>query len=107
MNEVKILGKTGYDDEYYWDYRIDFEYKGNKFKYINTGSGSGYYLAYQGIKLLKGDEEFLRGHVPYIDETDGYDYDEPNVELDILKEYAELCLANHGEYVLEDESLKY
>lgn len=101
MNEVKILGKSGYDDGYYWDYRIDFEYKGNKFKYLNAGSCSGYFLAYEGIMLLKGDEEFLEGHRDAF-----YKDDEPKVKLDVLKKYAELCIANHGEYVLEDEASK-
>lgn len=97
MNKVKILGKTGYDDGYYWDYRIDFEYKDHKFKYLETGSYSGYIPFYRGIMILKGDEEFLEGS-RYID-----GYDEPDVRPTILKEYAELCIANGGEYEEEEE----
>ncbi len=97
MNEVKILGMSGYDEGYYWDYRVDFEYKGNKFKYINTGSWSGYTLVYEGIMLLKGDEEFLEGY------RDVCKIDEPEVEPNVLKKYAELCIANNGEYVLQNE----
>lgn len=97
MNEVKILGKSGYDDGYYWDYRIDFEYKGNKFKYIDVGSGSGYFLTYRAIMMLKGDEEFLEGY------RDIDDFDEPDVDPDTLKEYAEICMANDGEFVFEDD----
>lgn len=97
MNEVKILGKSGYDDGYYWDYRIDFEYKDRKFKFIDTGSYSGYIPYYRGIMILKGDEEFLEGS------RDCDSYDEPTIDLHILKEYAELCISNNGEYEEEED----
>lgn len=94
MNEVEILGMSGYDDGYYWDYRIDFEYKDNKFKYINTGSWSGYYPYYEAIMILNGDEEFLEGY------RDVCKFDEPDVNPDKLKKFAELCIVNNGEYVI-------
>ena len=97
MNEVKILGESGYDDGYYWDYRVDFEYKDRKFKYLDVGSGSGYFLAYRAIMMLEDDEEFLEGY-----RNPGY-YAEPEVDPDALKEYAEICMANNGEFVFEDE----
>lgn len=97
MNEIEILGMSGYDDGYYWDYRIDFEYKGNKFKYINTGSGSGYYPHYEAIMILNGDEEFLEGY------RNVCSFDEPDVNPDELKKFAELCIVNNGEYVIEED----
>ena len=94
---MTILGTSGYDDGYYWDYRIDFEYKGHKFKYINIGSGSGYYAAYKAIMVLNGDEEFLEGI-----RDDQFD-DNPCYDEETLKEYAELCIASGGEFVFVDE----
>ena len=100
MNEVKILGMSGYDDDgYYWDYRIDFEYKNHKFKYINTGSISGYYPCYEAIMILNGDEEFLEGP------RDVSFFDSPTVDGKELKEYAEQCIALNGEYVIQDDNV--
>ena len=40
--DVTIIDSEGYDDGYYWDFRIWFRYKGADYTYINVGSCSGY-----------------------------------------------------------------
>jgi len=100
MDEIKILGGTsGYDDGCYWDYRINFEYKNHKFKYINTGSISGCSPCYIAIMMLKGDEEFLEGP------RDCSFFRNPTADAEELKEYAERCIALNGEYVIEDDNV--
>lgn len=41
-DKFKVIFTKGYDDGYYWDYRIWFAYDGKEYTYMNEGSLSGY-----------------------------------------------------------------
>ena len=41
-SKVKRLEEYGYEDMWYWDFRIVFEYKGKKYTYMRAGSASGW-----------------------------------------------------------------
>lgn len=47
--ECAIEHYEGYNDGFYWDYRVWFEYKGEKFTYIDMGSLSGWIPCYESI----------------------------------------------------------
>lgn len=49
--ESVIINKaTGYNDGYYWDYNIEFLYKGFEYHLCEYGSFSGYYPCHSFIK---------------------------------------------------------
>lgn len=61
MSEQKIviISKEGYDDGWYWDFRIWFTYQGENYTYMNMGSQSGWIedheiIAYGDLTLAKG-----------------------------------------------------
>ena len=61
MNEIRIFETSGYDDGYYWDQRVYFEYKEKCFAYMNMGSGSGYIPNIEGISFTESpDERYLK-----------------------------------------------
>ena len=80
MADVKILNAKGYHDAFYWDYRVWFEYEGEKYTYIDVGSFSGYISCFTSIakgllelpegprdeacirdlKLERGNDEFYK-----------------------------------------------
>ena len=41
-DNFKVISTKGYNDEYYWDYRIWFAYDGKEYTYMSEGSCSGY-----------------------------------------------------------------
>ena len=60
MDEIKVFEASGYDDGYYWDQRVYFEYKNRYFAYMRMGSESGYIPNITGICYAeKHDERFL------------------------------------------------
>lgn len=73
---VKILKKEGYDDGYYWDRRIVFEYEGQIYTLIDVGSCSGYIPCYLSITYGDISEETLCA-----EELTADDVDIPEVKL--------------------------
>ena len=60
MDEIKVIEASGYDDEYYWDQRVYFEYKNRYFAYMRMGSCSSYIPNITGICYAENpDERFL------------------------------------------------
>lgn len=99
--DLAVTGISGYNDGYYWDERYLVEYKGEKYTYVNVGSGSGYIPNHIGI--LKGDPEMLEGT-----RNDEYAY-EPALppsygeRVEIIKAILELELSGEDEYTICDE----
>lgn len=71
---VKILKILGYDDKYYWDYNIWFEWNEEKFYIVNAGSSSEYIPMIKGI--VRGEFERLYDDEAEFEET----MDEDHVE---------------------------
>lgn len=42
IDKFKVISTKGYDDGFYWDYRIWFAYDEKEYTYMNNGSCSGY-----------------------------------------------------------------
>ena len=62
MDDFRVIATEGYNDGYYWDYRIWFEYGNNSYTYIDYGSCSGYIPCHEAITknvmdLLEGDRD--------------------------------------------------
>lgn len=98
---LAVTGISGYNDGYYWDERYVVEYKGEKYTYVNVGSGSGYIHTHVGI--LKGDPDMLEGT-----RADEYKYDPvPTIgderKVEIIKAILELELSDEDEYTIYDE----
>jgi hypothetical protein len=99
--DLKVTGISGYNDGFYWDERYLVEYKGEKYTYVNVGSGSGYIHNHVGI--LKGDPEMLEGT-----RDDGNKYDPVlppgyGERVEIIKAILELELSEDDEYTIYDE----
>lgn len=100
MADVKILNAKGYHDGYYWDYRVWFEYAGEKYTYIDVGSYSGYVSCF--ISIAKGVLELPEGPR---DEECIHDLNAESDEFYEVLIGAALELKNSGEdeYVLLDD----
>lgn len=68
---IEIINAEGYNDGWYWDYRVWFNCDGNPYTYISGGSGSGYIpcvnsIAKGHLELQKGarDEDCIKNVVP-------------------------------------------
>lgn len=48
--QVIVNKATGYNDGYYWDYNIDFQYKGFEYHLCEYGSLSGFHPCHSFIK---------------------------------------------------------
>lgn len=90
---IEIVNAEGYNDGWYWDYRVWFYCDGEPYTYINGGSGSGYIPCFDSIakghlELQKGarDEKCIEEVAP------DYEYLEKQVKR----------LLDSGEDVLED-----
>ena len=90
---IEIVNAEGYNDGYYWDYRVWFNCDGEPYTYISGGSCSGYIPCFDSIakghlELQKGarDEKCIEEVVP------DYEY---------LKEQVKKLLES-GKNVLED-----
>lgn len=98
---LNVTGISGYNDGYYWDERYLVEYKGEKYTYVNVGSGSGYVHTHIGI--LKGDPEMLEG-IRY--DKNKYDPVLPpgdRMRVEIIAGILELELSGEEEYTIYDE----
>lgn len=61
---VKIIKTEGYDDGYYWDFRVWFEYNGESYTYIDVGSASGYIPTH--VEITRGLPDLLKDwHMNY------------------------------------------
>ena len=98
---INIIEVTGYDDGFYWDYRVYFEYDGNPYTYLCWGSGSGVTANYMGIR--KGGERLPEGErwTSYVDE--------PKVDEERLLKAVKLLLESGGDEfeIEEDDAEKY
>lgn len=56
---IEIVNAEGYNDGYYWDYRVWFNCDGEPYTYIDGGSGSGYIPCF--ISIAKGHLELQKG----------------------------------------------
>lgn len=90
---IKIVNAEGYNDGWYWDYRVWFYCDGEPYTYISGGSCSGYIPCFNSIakgclKLQKGarDEKCINNVVP----------DDEYLEKQVKR------LLDSGEDVLED-----
>lgn len=98
---LAVTGISGYNDGYYWDERYLVEYKGEKYTYVDVGSGSGYIHNHVGI--LKGDPEMLEG---MRDDKNKYDpvlAPGDRSKIEIIKAILELELSEEDEYTIYDE----
>lgn len=58
--EINVIESSGYNDGYYWDMNATVIFDGNIYTIIDSGSWSGWYLCYTGVK--KGKLDRLYGH---------------------------------------------
>lgn len=99
---INIIEVTGYDDGYYWDYRVYFECDGNPYTFLYMGSGSRYVSLYMGIR--KGGEKLPEDSW----EHEAY-RDNPKVNKSQLKKAVKLLLeSGEDEFEIEeDDAEKY
>lgn len=96
---IKIKKIEGYNDGYYWDYRVWFEYEGRDYTYIDVGSGSGYISCYEAIRY--GSLDLPEGY-----RDDIYMLFRPNVSEDVLRHAVEMLLSS-GEDEIELNDIPY
>ena len=89
---MKIYKIEGYDDGYYWDYRVWFEHDDKNFTYINMGSCSGWIPSHEAIRY--GILDLPEGY-----RDDGY-WEKSNIKEDMLIRAAEM-LVSSGEEELD------
>lgn len=100
MADVKILNAEGYHDGYYWDYRVWFEYEGEKYTYIDVGSLSGYVSCF--ISIAKGVLELPEGPRDEVF-IQGLDIESDNFYEALIGAANELKNSGEDERVLLDE----
>lgn len=100
MADVRILNAKGYHDGYYWDYRVWFEYEGEKYTYIDVGSLSGWIPCF--ISIAKGVLDLPEGPR---DETCIHDLDieSDNFYEALIGAVNELKNSGEDEHVLLEE----
>ena len=61
--DVEIVNAEGYDNYSCWDFKICFNYNGNPYTYVTTGSGDGcpgdFEEIFEGHLTLKKDQQSL------------------------------------------------
>lgn len=104
MDEIKVFEATGYDDDYYFDQRVYFEYKNRYFAYMSMGSGSGYIPNITGICYAeKPDERFLKDW----NEANQYSFslflshkvDNEDLDIEKIKSWADRLLSSGKESI--------
>ena len=92
-DDIDVVARSGYNDGYYWDYRFWFLYKGQKYTYINSGSGSG--CVYNHEEIAKGFYKLHEGHRidEYYDECPEVDYEElHDAEEELIRSGKDWCV---------------
>lgn len=89
---IEIINAEGYNDGWYWDYRIWFNCDGNPYTLVEAGSSSGYIPYFYSI--AKGHLELQKGF------RDEKCIEEVKPKDEYLKEWVEKLLAS-GKEVLE------
>lgn len=95
-DKFKVISTVGYNDGYYWDYRIWFAYDEKEYTYMCEGSGSGY---------IEYNEAIAKG---VIDLPEGYRDRVFSSDVEVNEEeligYAERLLASgENELDLQEE----
>lgn len=106
---VTIYFILGYDDGYYWDYRVGFTYKNKKFIYVDFGSDSGYIPCGTGIAYQTDpdwEENVLIGINNRGAFTNNIDELKDSMSLDILSKYAEKLIKSSEDELDFDENGK-
>ena len=99
MDKIKVFEASGYDDGYYWDQRVYFEYKNRYFAYMCMGSSSGYIPSITGICYAeKPDERFLKdwneANQFSISRFLAKEVNDEDLDMDEIKQWADRLLSS-------------